>query len=315
MTSSFRPLAGQSQALLYPGAGLAYAHIAQPKPCITILVHGVNDEGGKYANIEQGLCTGLNERLDHLANERGQINTAALVPAQYSLPTKDDHLAQDPDKVYCRRLANTGHGGSDSRSVVIPFYWGSREDSGFDPKTGKDYVQKDTPHGEWLDRYGNRLDKTASKEGGMFANATTTLPDMWIQGFSGMVFGFIPMNPLGGTPRHPLFPAPPRNYMVLSAKRLALLVKIIRAKHPDDTVNVVAHSQGTMLALLANAFLKDDGQRPIDSAVLMNSPYSLIEPRVERMELIDQQQTQAARWETLGNIVRAIGSQPHRNAQ
>jgi hypothetical protein len=66
-----------------------------------------------------------------------------------------------------------------------------------------------------------------------------------------------------------------------------------------------------MLTLLTNAFLKDEGQRPIDSAVLMNSPYSLIEPRLEGMELHSLQQTAAARRETLGNILRFIGEQPH----
>lgn len=233
------------------------------------------------------------------------------MPAQYSLPTKDDHLAKDPDKVYYRRLANTGKGGGPSRSVIVPFYWGFREDDGNDPKTNLPYVQKDTPHGEWLDRHGNRLDKAATKEGGMFANATTTLPDMWLKGFNGLLFGFLPMNALAGSPRHPLFSAPPRNYMVLAAQRLAMLVKIIRSRHPDDTVNVVSHSQGTMLTLLANAFLKDDGQRPIDSAVLMNSPYSLLEPVVERTQLHEQQQTKAARRATLGNIIRFIGERPH----
>lgn len=52
MPSSDRPLTGQTQALLYPGASDAYVHTVQPKPCITILVHGVNDLAGVYADIE-----------------------------------------------------------------------------------------------------------------------------------------------------------------------------------------------------------------------------------------------------------------------
>ncbi|CAG9193594.1 conserved hypothetical protein [Paraburkholderia tropica] len=311
MFTSNLPLMGQTEALFYPGASPAFVQVQQPKPCITILVHGVNDLAGIYADIEQGLCDGLNDRLDHLTNARGQFNVAALVSATYSLPTDDDHLAKDPDKVYYRRLANTGKGGTSPRSVVIPFYWGFREDSGKDPKTKLPYVQKDTPHGEWLDRYGNRLDKAATKEGGAFANATTTLPDMWLKGFNDLLFGFLPMNVLAGTPRHPLFAAPPRNYMLLAAKRLAMLVRIIRAKHPDDTVNVVAHSQGTMLALLANAFLKDEGQRPIDSAVLMNSPYSLFEPLAELTQLYAAQQTRDTRVSTLSGILHFIGDSPH----
>lgn len=162
-----------------------------------------------------------------------------------------------------------------------------------------------------LDRYGNRLDKAATKEGGAFANATTTLPDMWLRGFNDLLFGFLPMNVLAGTPRHPLFAAPPRNYMLLAAQRLAMLVRIIRTRHPDDSVNVVAHSQGTMLTLLANAFLKDEGLRPIDSALLMNSPYSLIEPLLKRTQLHAAQQTRAARVDTLVGILHFIGNNPH----
>jgi pimeloyl-ACP methyl ester carboxylesterase len=310
-TPATRPASGENKTLLYPGAQNAYVQVVQPKPCITILIHGVNDLAGVYADIEKGLCEGLNERLDHLSNARGQINAAALIPATYSLPTAHDHLAPDPDKVYFRRLANTGKGGDTSRSVVIPFYWGFREDNGKNPKTKLPYLQKETPHGEWLDRYNNRLDKAGTKEGGAFANATTTLPDMWKQGFSGMIFGILPMNAMVGTPGHPLYPAPPRNYMLLGAQRLAMLIKIIRTRQPDDTINVVAHSQGTMLTMLANALLKDDGQRPIDSAVFMNSPYSLKQPGMERMQIHKEQQTYAARRETLGNIIRFIGAQPH----
>jgi pimeloyl-ACP methyl ester carboxylesterase len=311
MTAPPRTLAGQTWSVLYPGAGPAYVQINQPKPCITILVHGVNDMAAVYADIERGLCEGLTERLDHLTNAQGNINTAGLIPATYSNPTAQDHLDPLPDKVYYRRQPNSGPAGTAPRSVVIPFYWGFREEAGFDPNTKKDYVQKDAPHGEWLDRFGNRLDKAGTMEGGMFANATTTLPDMWGRGFNGMLFGFIPMNALVGSPRHPLFSAPPRNYMVLAARRLAMLVAMIRAKHPDDTVNLVAHSQGTMLSLLANAFLKDDGQRPIDGAVLMNSPYSLVEPAMERTQVHSAQQTERARKQTLAAIVDFIGAQPH----
>lgn len=323
-------LVGQTEVPMYPKAGAANAIMSQPKPCITILVHGVNDLGGVYAAIEKGLCQGLNERLDHLTTTVGGINKAALIPAAYSLPTEHDHSATDPDAVYYRRQPGVPADPnvcSIPRSVVIPFYWGFREQEGVWPdgkQKKQPYIKKDAPHGEWLDRYGNRLDKAGTKEGGAFANATTTLPDMWGDGFNGMLFGIIPIDAIGGSPTHPLLDGPNRTYMVLAAKRLAMLVTLIRnptslpGTHGvlkedclHDTINVVAHSQGTMITLLANAMLKHNNQRPIDSAVLMNPPYSLIEPVQERMfQLHGKQQTAPARLETLQRIVQFIGEQP-----
>ena len=101
---------------------------------------------------------------------------------------------------------------------------------------------------------------------------------MWGQGFNGKLFGFISLDWFGGTMTHPLFSAAGRKYMVLAAMRLAMLIKIIRKRYPDDTINVVGHSQGTLLTLLAHAFLKDDGVEPADGVIMLNSPYGLFEP-------------------------------------
>lgn len=303
------PITGKTQAIVAPNATDACVQKQQPKPCIVILIHGVNDLAGVYDDLETGICTGLNERLDHMFTKRGERSPAALNPAKYTSPKDDDGKAPDPDVAYYRRLVAEGKHGGHSRSVVIPFYWGFREEEG--------RIQKRTPHGEWLDRFGNRLDKAGTKEGGPFANATTTLPDMFGQGFSGKVAG-MPANAMFGSPDHPLFPAPSRRYMVLAAQRLAMLVRIIRAYwHPDgrsgedDTINVVGHSQGNLITLLANAMLHDEGLRPIDGFVLMSPPYSLVEPFFERSELGDVQQTTAARVETLSNIVNQIGKKAH----
>ncbi|AVJ28743.1 effector protein Tle3 domain-containing protein [Achromobacter spanius] len=303
------PITGKTRALVAPNAPDAYVQKQQPKPCIVILIHGVNDLAGVYDALETGICTGLNERLDHLFTKRGERSPAALNPAGYTSPKDDDGRAPDPDVAYYRRLAAEGKHGGHSRSVVIPFYWGFREEEG--------RIQKQTTHGEWLDRFGNRLDKAGSKEGGPFANATTTLPDMFGQGFSGKVAG-LPANLMFGSPDHPLFPAPSRRYMVLAAQRLAMLVRIIRAyRHPDgragedDTINVVGHSQGNLITLLANAMLHDEGQRPIDGFVLMSPPYSLEETVFERSELGKAQQTTPARVKTLSNIVRFIVDNAH----
>lgn len=303
------PITGKTRAIVAPDAADAYVQKQQPKPCIVILIHGVNDLAGAYDDLETGICTGLNERLDHLLTKRGGRSPAALNPARYTSPKDDEGKAQNPDAVYYRRRPTAGKHGGRSRSVVIPFYWGFREEEG--------RIQKQTPHGEWLDRFGNRLDKSGTKEGGPFANATTTLPDMFGQGFSGKVLG-VPVNSMFGTPDHPLFPAPSRRYMVLAAQRLVMLVRIIRAyRHPDgrsgedDTINVVGHSQGNLITLLANAMLHDEGLRPIDGFVMMSPPYSLAETVFERIELGQAQQTTPARVKTLGNIVNFIGENPH----
>ena len=48
-----------------------------------------------------------------------------------------------------------------------------------------------------------------------------------------------------GTPTHDLRRAPYRTYQVLAALRLAMLIRIIRKRHPQDAaINVVAHSMG-----------------------------------------------------------------------
>ncbi|MBM1191427.1 effector protein Tle3 domain-containing protein [Pseudomonas weihenstephanensis] len=292
-----------AKAITLPGGGDVHLIAPPPKPCVTILVHGVNDLAGCYAHIENGLCAGLNERLDMPQTLPGGANNPGfLTAAAYSLPLEDDGKASDPDAVYYRRKFSASNDGSATRSVVVPFYWGFREEEAS--------IKKHEPHGEWLDRNNNRLDKTGTKEGGQFANATTNLPDMWGKGFNGMLFGFIPIDKIGGSTTHPLFSAPGRRYMILAAMRLAMLIKIIRQRYPNDTINIVGHSQGTLLTLLAHAFLKDEGVKAADGVVMLNSPYSLFEPFTESFQT-RQQQTTAARIATLKGILDFIATSPN----
>ncbi|APC19548.1 hypothetical protein BLL42_27920 (plasmid) [Pseudomonas frederiksbergensis] len=294
-----------SQSITMPSGGDIHLIPPPPKPCVTILVHGVNDLAGCYARIEQGLCEGLNERLDMPRTfPNGANNPGYLLPASYTAPADDDGEAKNPDAVYFRRKAGASSNGCQPRSVVVPFYWGFREEEAF--------IQKTEAHGQWLDRNGNRLDKAGTKEGGMFANATTNLPDMWGDGFNGMLFGFISMDLLGGSPSHPLLTSPNRRYMVLAAMRLAMLIKIIRKRYPNDTINVVGHSQGTMVTLLAHAYLKEDGVSPVDAFVMLNSPYSLFQPSLEKGQDWLGQQTTGARIATLKGILQFIANSPNR---
>lgn len=293
-----------AKSITMPGGGDVQLVPAPPKPCVTIVVHGVNDLAGCYERIERGLCQGLNERLDMPRTlPDGANNPGFLTPATYSLPADDDGAATNPDAVYYRRKFNGGSDAGATHSVVIPFYWGFREE--------EQSINKTAPHGEWMDRNNNRLDKAGTKEGGQFANATTNLPDMWGEGFNAYPFGIVPLNLIGGTLTHPLFAAGGRRYMVLAGMRLAMLIRIIRKRYPNDTINVVGHSQGTLITLLAHAFLKDDGERPADAVVMLNSPYSLYQPNNEKTQKWLGQQTTGARIATLTGILNFISGSPN----
>ncbi|MEB0226576.1 effector protein Tle3 domain-containing protein [Pseudomonas sp. 10S4] len=295
-----------AQSITMPSGGDVHLIPPPPKPCVTIVVHGVNDMAGCYERVERGLCQGLNERLDMPRTlPNGANNPGFLMPATYSLPADDDGKATNPDAVYYRRNFGASSNGCQPRSVVIPFYWGFREE--------EEKINKTKAHGQWEDRNGNRLDKTGTKEGGQFANATTNLPDMWGEGFNGYPFGILPLNFIGGNLTHPLYSATNRRYMVLAALRLAMLIKIIRKRYPNDTVNVVGHSQGTLLTLLAHAFLKDEGERPVDGVVMINSPYSLYQPNNEKAQKWLGQQTTGARIATLNGILQFISGNPNSN--
>lgn len=258
-----------------------------------IVIHGVNDVGVSYKAVEDGLCEGLTQRLG-----RG------FTPATYRMPVAadKDKLEDDPDAVFFKRTIV-----KDTNSPVIPFYWGYRE--------VKDKI--DIVNGQFVDRYGNRLDKDLSKEGGPFGNATSSLPDMWSRGM------YAPADPIGDALR-PLKTAPGRMYMVLAAQRLAALIAMIRDYDSQDTVSIVAHSQGCLLSLLAQAMLMEKGLAPADNLILTHPPYSLVEniPFLLRKasgldggedaamrphyHLLDGVQTLAARLQTLVNIVAGV---------
>jgi len=271
-------------------------------PCNVIVIHGVNDVGVAFGAVEQGLCTGLGARL-HQTRE-GQ--PTHFVPGTYRMPSEADKdvVHEDPDAVFFKRVFDES-----THSPVIPFYWGFRE---FVRSAG-------TKNGQRVDRFGNRLDKDLSKGGGPFGNATSTLPDMWNRGLSSPA-------DVGGDPIRPLCSAPGRMYMILAAKRLAALVAMIRDYDGNEAVNIVAHSQGCLVSLLAQAFLLDQGQRPADTLILTHPPYSLEEgtsllfdaletlkggtdaPMEGHYDMINGRQTLDARLRTLVNIVQGVAA-------
>lgn len=285
-------------------------------PGSIIIVHGVNDIGVSYDAVESGLCEGLAERL-----------CGDLTPANYRMPQRADRdkLEEDPDAVfYKRQVTNETH------SPVIPFYWGFREESA--------HIRhwKKTSHGQATDRYGNRLDRDFSKEGGPFANATSSLAEMWNRG-KGNAMGAIDKAARDAT--HPILKNPGRLYMILAARRLAALISMIRDYDENETVSIVAHSQGCLLSLLAQAFLLDPkmqkdqpGARPADTLILCNPPYSLVDElpltaaladgyagadslmmagNKDRYQFITGGQTLHARLTTLANIVKGVQAKKH----
>ena len=277
-----------------------------------ILVHGVNDTGSSYAAVERGLCEGLTTRI-----------SGALTPASYRLPTDEDRkrLFDDPDAVFFKRTIT-----EETLSPVIPFYWGFREE------TARVQLNAELSRGQVLDRNGNRLDSDFSKGGGPFANATSSIPDMWNKGKWGVARM---LDRAQGDATHPVLNNPGRMYMILAAQRLAALICMIRDYDNDETVSIVAHSQGCLISLLAQAFLLDPNikanqpnARPADTLILTHPPYSLIDDIATSVKVVDRYsdedaamagrygvingiQTVNARLRTLANIVRGVWDRKH----
>lgn len=307
---------GMGQGVTLPGQdNKKIVGVKHNLPGSIILVHGVNDVGVSYDAVESGLCEGLAVRL-----------CGDLRPATYRMPQTADQkkLEEDPDAVFYKRQIT-----DDTHSPVIPFYWGFREESAHT----KDW--RKTPHGQATDRYGNRLDRDYSKGGGPFANATNSLPDMWNRGKSD-AYGTLDMAARDAT--HPILDSPGRLYMILAARRLAALISMIRDYDDNETVSIVAHSQGCLVSLLAQAFLLDPnmqkdqpGARPADTLILCNPPYSLIDKspitaamvdghsgadlqmtaKGDRYRFISGGQTLHARLTTLANIVKGVHARKH----
>ena len=284
----------RASAVLQPGRTRdKVIEVPREQPCNIIVVHGVNDVGTGYCEVEEGLCAGLQDRL-----------LRRFKPAAYKMPGTDDKKValEDPDAVFFKRSMTT-----DTDSPVIPFYWGYRETKN----------ASKTVNGQKTDRNGTRLDKDLSKGGGPFGNATSSLPDMWNRGV------YAPHDPVGD-PLRPVKTGPGRMYMVLAARRLAALVAMIRQYEPTDTVNILAHSQGCLLSLLAQAFLMEMGERTADTLILTHPPYSLEEemglvmkgltyfqgdkdPAMNGLyDLIEGRQSIDARLQTLINIVTGV---------
>ena len=116
--------------------------------------------------------------------------------------------------------------------------------------------------------------------GGPFQNGCNNLVSLWSeQGFSHYVMLWsvfptpVPFNIQLVNPElnRLLAKAPPRKYCAHAVNRLAQLIKRIRENNKHDTVTVIGHSQGTMIALAAAAI-----EAP-DALFVLNSPYAIVD--------------------------------------
>ncbi|WP_367683094.1 DUF3274 domain-containing protein [Xanthomonas oryzae] len=306
MTDSAPHVVAQADALLLPNRmGNRPVQVPADRPGIVIFIHGVNDPGAGYPTVEKGLCQGLNERLSRIDLRAGQYGVKyAEAKASKAKPGDRDYrkvaaVKYDPDTYLYQRSEDTTS-KLPTHSMFIPFYWGYRASNN---EIAKDKSGNPTRlRSQYQDTAGNRLDAHFAKAGGFFANATSNLPDMYGKGFDTSLMTAT-IQPVASDFTY-FGKAPPRRYFVLAAERLAMLVSEIRRLAPDDTITIMGHSQGTLITLLAQAMLADRRQRCADCLILVDSPYSLLEPKGE-------EQTTQAKLQTLINIVNAVTTQPY----
>ncbi|HGY9626736.1 TPA: DUF3274 domain-containing protein [Pseudomonas putida] len=265
-------------------------------PGVVIFLHGVNDPGASYEAVEEGLCQGVNERLDRpdlKAGRYGTVYQKAMKRAPEERNNDDRTALDDPDTYLYKRDTDDPK----TRSLMIPFYWGYRAA----PEEIK-RDKEDNPvklRDQYQDVFENRLDRHFAKGGGFFANATNNLLEMYGEGFG----AFKRQGAQLALP-NTLFMGrgPHRRYFVLAATRLAMLVSEIRRVSPDETITIIGHSQGTLITLLAQAMLVDKGQRCADTLIMVDTPYSVL-PNVtpKHHDTLS----------TLLRIVKAVTATPH----
>ncbi|WP_206602427.1 T6SS effector phospholipase Tle3 domain-containing protein [Chimaeribacter arupi] len=265
-------------------------------PGIIIFVHGVNSTGEWYATAEKNICKGLNTRL-------GLNDTPfALVPNQYNCdnPFDFDNYKKD------RRILNAG----EARSPVVRFYWGYRSPDGEEDKYQIPLVNRWNEDYHALKEQGVTPEKLRAKGpwfwgGGPFQNGTNNLVSLWGETGFNEKLRYLGARVQTFAPDFDrlLTSAPPRRYYAHTAKRLADLLDFIRETYPSDTVSVISHSQGTMIALAATALAKTAP----DALFILNSPYAMQTKVSDYFSLPDREiLSDNAREQTLAAIIEKI---------
>lgn len=273
-------------------------------PGLIIFVHGVNSEGEWYDHAENALCNGLNTRLS-LSQDSGY----GLKPNKYYTPYWSE-VNKKTWVVPPRKIKEEG------RSPVIRFYWGYRA---ADNESDKYAIPLKNKQGD--NYYDLTPEQRKSKGpfywgGGPFQNGCNQLVSLWsTKGFDNWPSALgvpVPFSTqlLNGERDRLLTAAPPRHYYAHAAGRLAKLIKTIRDKHPEDTVTVISHSQGTMVALAAAAI-----EAP-DALFVMNSPYALDNEITTYISYpMDEIISKEAREATFADIVKKVAENKTRLKQ
>lgn len=257
----------------------AEARVPPHLPGVIIFVHGVNSEGEWYDHAEEQLCKGLNDRLGR----------ADLESNDYSYTDKGG-------KPSVRKIDKLG------KSPVIRFYWGYRARDGEERKwkvplrniKGDDFWKDDGTEkkGPWY--WG----------GGPFQNGTNNLQQLWSdKGFSRNVLGMVNIQWFNTEWDRELHDSPGRPYYAHAAQRLADLIDRIRNANPHDTVTIMSHSQGTMVAMAATLMCKT---RAPDSLVVMDSPFALKDKPSDALTCHNQRPTTQARVNTFKAVANRI---------
>ncbi|OAI62514.1 membrane protein [Ralstonia solanacearum] len=320
----YHVIASASGILHSNRAGDRLVEIPRELPGIVIFIHGVNDPGAVYETVETGLNQGLNERLSRTDLNKGEYGgryKAVKAKPKDKLRKWDRDVLYDPDMYLYERAEKPGV----TRSGFIPFYWGYRaasdeiakvNDAGIVKSTVADANGNLMTRGQYQDKKGNRLDAHFARAGGFFANATNNIPDMYGAGFRpGADARIMSEYALAGNYTY-AGAGPDRRYFVLAAHRLANLISTIRDITPTavaesyglnpkhETITVLGHSQGTIITLLAQAILVQQGKRCIDCFILVDTPYSLYDTD-------GCSQTAHAKLKTLVDIVNEVTKAPY----
>mgnify|MGYP001449043327 CR=1 FL=1 len=264
-------------------------------PGLIIFVHGVNSEGEWYDDAERNLCLGLTKRLN-LTTE---------------LKLKENKYSDGRNDI--RSIIKEG------RSPIIRFYWGYSAGKCSDVKyqiplrntKGEDYHD--------LKKYRNLSDSELKAKGpfywggGAFQNGCDQLASLWSkEGFSKWLKEIpIPFSVQAANNEldRLISDAPARQYYAHAASRLANLIDTIRNDYPKDTITVMSHSQGTMIAMAATLLAKTGP----DSLFVMNSPYALEHKTMDRFSYpFNECISTKARIATFENIVKKVAQQANR---
>ena len=266
------------------------AAVPYQMPGTTIFVHGVNSDGEWYYDASGEFAKGLNKRLGRDDLKRLEKDTKG-----------------DKDKVTAHRYLKN-QDGERINSPIIPFWWGYKVEEGKRKLVRGTDRQGSTP--AHTDEHGNPLRTDGAWGGGPFQNGGASLTSFWLPtGFRQIVAGgFVDVDFINPIVGRRLCDCPPRLYYAHAARRLAYLIQDIRRNLPNEPINIVSHSQGTIVALCALFFL-EEGVRGPDTVILNSSPYRFevkLTDDASASDGADTVQPEWARIQTFANAARIV---------